>query len=249
MESLANLPGKRPIQAARVGMMALAAAVFAPTVPAATILVFGQQGTADTITGTQSGTTTTLSAVDAQVQVTTIDPSAKITGAFPAFFNFSATNSGPGELGAGSFVVEPFAGSFKITSGAGGAGINYLSGNFTDAIFGSGPSLTLSSGTPGKTVDFTSSVISPAALGLDRAISLSFTNVGPPVSLCGTAPNRTLCSFRSNVSGNYSAAGSSGGGGGGGGIPEPASLALFGIGLAGVGFSRARRQSLTAFRR
>lgn len=240
MESLANLPRKKPAAALRLGVMALAAAAFAPSLPAATILVFGQQGTADTITGTQSGTTTTLSAVNARIQVTTIDPSAGIAGAFPAFFNFNATSSAPGELGAGSFVVQPFAGSFSITSDAGGGGINYLSGDFTDAIFGSGPSLTLSSGTPGKTVNFTSSVISPSALELDRAISLSFTNVGPPVSLCGTGPNQTLCGFRSNVSGNYSAAI---GGGNGGGIPEPATLALFGIGLAGVGFSRPRQRA------
>jgi hypothetical protein len=237
MESLANLGKALPKRAFRLGLCALAAA-FAPGAQAATILVFGQQGVADTITGTQSGPTTTITATNAQVQITTIDPSAGISGAFPAFFNFSATNSGPGQSGGGSFVVEPFTGSFTITSGAGGAGTNYLSGNFTDAIFGAGPSLTLSSGTPGGTVNFTSSVISTQALGLDRAISLGFTNVGPPVSLCGTAPNRTLCSFRSNVSGNFSAAGT---GGGDGTIPEPASLALIGIGLAGMSLARLRR--------
>lgn len=214
------------------GMLALTAlAAAAPEAWAATILVFGQGGTADTITGTQLGSVTTIAATDAPIQITTIDPSAGLTTPVAAFFSLTATSQAPAQLVAGSFVIQMFGGSFTVTSGTGGSGTNYLSGAFDDAVFGSGPSLTLSTGTPGGSVDFTSDLIAPASLGLERAISLGLTNVTPPVGLCGVAPDQTLCGFSSNVSGNFSA----------GSLPEPATLALVGLGLVAGGFSRARQ--------
>lgn len=228
---------RRPIPALLRSALTIAAlAVAAPGAWASTILVFGQAGAADTITGTQLGSITTIAATDAPIQITTIDPSAGLTPPVTAFFSLTATSQGPAQLVAGSFVIETFGGSFTITSGTGGSGTNYLSGAFDDAVFGSGPSLTLSTGTPGGNVSFTSDLIAPASLGLDRAISLGFTNVTPPVGLCGPVPNQTLCGFASNVSGNFSAAI-----GGGGNLPEPATLALVGLGLVAGGFSRVRQ--------
>ncbi|MGZ8244951.1 PEP-CTERM sorting domain-containing protein [Methylomagnum sp.] len=240
MDGILNTATQRPIPAILRGMLAGAAlASAAPGAWASTILVFGQAGAADTITGTQLGPATTISATDAPIQITTIDPSAGVATPLAAFFSLTATSQDSAQLVGGSFVIQPFGGSFTITAGAGGSGTNYLSGVFNDAVFGSGPSLTLSTGTPGGNVTFTSDLIAPASLGLDRAISLGFTNVTPPVGLCGLAPNQTLCGFASNVSGNFSAA--IGGGGNGGTLPEPATLALLGLGLLAGGFSRARK--------
>jgi hypothetical protein len=63
---------------------------------------------------------------------------------------------------------------------------------------------------------------------LPRAISLSFANVTPPISI----NNTTLGSFVGTVSGDFSA----------NAIPEPVSLAILGTGLLGLAFVRRARQ-------
>jgi len=167
---------------------------------ATTILTFGQTGGGSPITATNSAGTTTISAINVPITVTQID--AGVVTPLSAFFNLTEHSVSPATAVSGN-IVQSFSGSFSITSLAGGGGTNFLSGTFTDFVFGAlgGASLTLSASEPPGTVSFTSGVISASGLNLARAISLSFANVTPAVNITGAS----LGSFTSSVSGTFSA--------------------------------------------
>jgi hypothetical protein len=201
--------------------LAVGAIAFASNANALTILTFGQSGSGSPITATENvgNTQTTISGTNIPVTITGID--AALATPISAFFTLNTTSTGPATLVAGN-VVEHFGGTFSITNGA----TNYLSGTFVDAVFGlnGGTSLTLSAAQPPGSVAFTSNVI--VDLFLPTAISLSFANVTPAVSINGTS----LAPFTSSVSGTFSAA-----------VPEPSTWAMMLLGFAGLGF--AFRQS------
>ena len=197
----------------RAALIAIALSLAASAANAAVILTFGQtEGTPVTATANAAGTQTTITAVNAPVDIT------EILGGSPvaALFDLNITSvDAAAPLGGGG--EQHYAGSFSLFSG----GTNYLSGSFTDIVLGVGPSGVLAAGSPPDTITLTSDVITD--LLPPSAISLSFAGLTPAFSIDGA----TIGSFTSSVSGTFSASPAAA-------VPEPASLAALGAALFGL---------------
>lgn len=222
------------LRTASLGLAIVAGLAASQVTHAATILSFGQSGGGSPVVATNpTASTTAINAIDVPITITSI-----LGAAVPvsAYFTLHAISDAAATALAGVGYLQPFSGSFAITSAAGGAGQNFLSGSFTDITGALDSSATLRSSTPSQSVFFTSSVIAAGLLSDPKALALSFADLLPPATaLCGTAPDTTLCGFSASVSGVFSASAVA--------VPEPASILLAGGGLMAFGLVRRRRRA------
>lgn len=216
-----------------IGALAAGLAIFAPPAQADVIITFGQNAQTNTINGTASATGTVWGGTDIAVTITQIAPNGPATP-IQAFLDVSAQSSSGAINPVGNLVLQRFAGTFSICSTAAGCGVDYLSGSFSDGAI-------TATGAAGIAIFAAQGVFSSdAILALSEPLSINFdlTNVSPLVSLVactstnpGCDSGQTINTFSAAVAGNASAT-----------IPEPATMALFGASLLGLGVMRRRRK-------
>lgn len=211
----------------KMATIALTSAVAfgAQSASAAPILNFGGQGGTPVTAVNNGAGSTTISATDASVFITFIIGG----GPTAAYLTFSATNIGPAVLN-GSDIVQQFAGTFSVTSGVGGSGTNFLSGDFIDTVTGSGNSVVMQASQPPGSVNFNSGVIPAGNLALGRGMAFSLSSVDPDLAIVAGS----IGSFTAAISGTFSAENRV--------VPEPATMVLMGLGMLGAGVARRRRQ-------
>ena len=129
--------------------------------------------------------------------------------------------------------MQNYDGMFCITSAFKCGGTDYLSGSFTDAVFGVGNQLNVTVGDPPDKLILTSSVISSNELVAPSAVGFTFTNVTPAAHITGG----TIASFTASFTGNASASA----------IPEPPTWAMLALGFAGLGYAgfRTRKTNIS----
>lgn len=211
---------------------AIAAALFAIAMPAtaANLVTFSQVSPVNQVTATTNAgdTQTTLTVTDALVS---IGQFAGVLPPGPVFFDLAATSI-DAATAVSTAVIQHYSGSFCLSTVAGCGGTDLLSGSFTDAAFGAlgGPGLVVNVNSPPDTLSLTSDLIPVADLVPPSAFSLGFTNLAPSLAIAGT----TIAAFDASFAGTASASLVA--------VPEPATLALLGVGLLGLVMVRRSQQ-------
>jgi hypothetical protein len=206
-------------------LAATAVTALAFTLPANAALItsMAQESGTNTVTAIGSGGVTNISIASG----TLVTLGGGIFNVSGASFELSAASIDTAVNVSGE-IIQHYSGSFCVSSVA-GCGGNFLSGTFTDAAFGAagGPGLTVQVSNPPEQLVLTSNVVPASDLLPPSSFNLTFVNLSAPLAITGG----TIGSFNASFTGDVSASAA----------PEPAGLALFGLGLLGIGF--VRRQS------